>query len=94
MWLTKSTGSDSSSRPAIKTKIDRQTVDLSDYPDLVVIYLGMRVRAFTGLKRLLGLGPQIRAAGTERPGGLLHFENNMIYSLFPLHLSPGYLYLR
>lgn len=29
------------------TKIERQTVDLSSYPDLVVIYLGMRVRLET-----------------------------------------------
>ena len=32
------------------TKVSRQTVDLSAYPDLVVIYLGMRVNAFTALK--------------------------------------------
>ena len=42
-------------------KVDRRTVDLSAYPDLVVIYLGMRVNAFAGLKRLLGLGPQTPA---------------------------------
>ena len=87
MLPTRSTGRDSSSTTAMKTKTDRQTVDLSDYPDLVVIYLGMRVRAFIGLKRLLGLGPQIRAAGKEQPEGLLHFENNIIYSLFPLHVG-------
>ena len=51
----------------MKTKTDRKTVDLSDYPDLVVIYLGMRIRAFAGLKKLLGLGPQIQTAGEERP---------------------------
>jgi len=38
-------------------RIDRHTVDLSAYPDLVVVYLGMRVNALSGLKRLLGLGP-------------------------------------
>jgi hypothetical protein len=32
------------------SKVERQTVDLSAYPDLVVVYLGMRVRALTGLK--------------------------------------------
>jgi hypothetical protein len=31
----------------------RQTVDLSAYPDLVVIYLGMRVNVLTGIKTLL-----------------------------------------
>ena len=37
--------------------VDRKTVDLSAYPDLVVIYLGMRIRRLDGLKRLAGLGP-------------------------------------
>ena len=32
----------------------RETVDLSAYPDLVVIYLGMRVNAITGIKTVLG----------------------------------------
>jgi hypothetical protein len=31
-------------------------VDLSGYPDLVVVYLGMRVNALAGLKTLLGFG--------------------------------------
>lgn len=63
------------------------TVDLSTYPDLVVIMLGMRVRAFPGLKRLIGLGPQIENAGAGRPQGLLHYENNIIFRLFPLHVG-------
>lgn len=71
----------------MKTPVDRQTVDLSAFPDLVVIYLGMRVRTLGGIKTLLGLGPQIDKAGAERPEGLLHYENNMIYSLFPLHVG-------
>jgi hypothetical protein len=37
----------------------RQTVDLSAYPDLVVVYLGMTVNLLTGIKTLLGFGPQI-----------------------------------
>lgn len=71
----------------MKTKVDRQTIDLSAFPDLVVIYLGMRVRTLPGLRTLLGLGPQIDKAGAGRPEGLLHFENNIIFSLFPLHLG-------
>jgi hypothetical protein len=67
--------------------VDRKTVDLSSYPDLVVIYLGMRVRALYGVKTLLGLGPQIEHAGGARPEGLLHYENNIIFSLFPLHVG-------
>ncbi|MCC6862524.1 MAG: DUF4188 domain-containing protein [Bryobacterales bacterium] len=69
------------------SNVERRTVDLSAYPDLVVIYLGMRVRKLEGVKRLLGLGPQIVKAGDARPEGLLHFENNIIYSLVPLHLG-------
>jgi hypothetical protein len=71
----------------VKTKVDRQTIDLSGFPDLVVIYLGMRVRTLPGLRTLVGLGPQIDKAGAGRPDGLLHFENNIIFSLFPLHLG-------
>src|SRR3954471_5432046 len=71
----------------MKTKVNRQTIDLSAFPDLVVIYLGMRVRTLPGLKTLVGLGPQIDKAGAGRPGGALHLENNIIFSLFPLHLG-------
>ncbi|MCI0599036.1 MAG: DUF4188 domain-containing protein [Beijerinckiaceae bacterium] len=71
----------------MKSSSDRRTVDLSAFPGLVVIYLGMPVRTLRGLKRLLGLGPQIAKAGAARPEGLLHFENNIIYSLYPLHMG-------
>ena len=71
----------------MKSAIERQTVDLSAYPDLVVIYLGMKVRTFAGIKTLLGLGPQIQKAGEGGAEGLLHFENNIIFSLFPLHIG-------
>ena len=42
-------------------RVNRQAVDLSGYPDLVVIYLGMRLNTWYGLKRLFGIGPQINA---------------------------------
>jgi hypothetical protein len=71
----------------MKSSVERKTVDLSAYPDLVVIYLGMRVRTLWGIKTVLGLGPQIDKAGAERPEGLLHFENNILYSLFPMHVG-------
>lgn len=64
-----------------------KTVDLSAFPDLVVIILGMQVKAVGGLKTLIGLGPQIDKAGASAPEGLLHFENNIIFKLFPLHLG-------
>jgi hypothetical protein len=65
-------------------KIQRQTVDLSSYPDLVVIYLGMKVRTLAGMKTLMSFGPKISAAVKAKPDGLLLHEN-VIYSLFPIH---------
>lgn len=65
-------------------RVERRTVDLSGYPDLVVIYLGMRVNRLTGLKTLLGFGPKISNAVGRKPQGLLLHEN-LIFSLFPMH---------
>jgi hypothetical protein len=66
--------------------VNRQTVDLSQYPDLVVIYLGMRVNRLTGLKTLAGFGPKIAASAAAEPEGLLLHEN-IIYSLFPMNIG-------
>ena len=68
------------------TRVNRQTVDLSGYTDLVVVYLGMRVNRLTGIKTLLGFGPKISAAADARPPGLLRHEN-FLFSLFPMHLG-------
>jgi hypothetical protein len=65
-------------------KVDRRTVDLGAYPDLVVIYLGMRVNTLTGLKTALGFGPQIARSVDAQPAGLLLHEN-LLFSLFPPH---------
>ena len=70
----------------MNSTVHRQTVDLSSYPELVVIYLGMRVNAWTGVKTLLGLGSQIQDAVGKKPNGLLLHEN-FIMSLYPLHLG-------
>lgn len=70
----------------MKTQVNRQTVDLSAYPDLVVIYLGMRVNALSGLKTLLGFGPKIAKAVEAQPDGLLLHEN-LMFSLFPPHVG-------
>jgi hypothetical protein len=64
--------------------VNRRTVDLSAYPDLVVIYLGMRVNAWRGLKTIIGLGPRIGAAIKARPDGLLLHES-FFFGLMPLH---------
>lgn len=69
-----------------KQRVNRRTVDLSQYPDLVVIYLGMQVNALTGMKTLLGIGPQISRAVAGMPDGLLLHENLLI-SLLPPHLG-------
>jgi hypothetical protein len=65
-------------------KVSRRTVDLSAYPDLVVIYLGMRVNTLTGLKTLIGFGPKIAKSVEARPDGLLLHEN-FLFSLVPPH---------
>jgi Domain of unknown function (DUF4188) len=64
----------------------RCVVDLAEYPDLVVIYLGMRVERPAGLATLLGFGPKITRAVKEQPEGLLLHET-LIVSLWPLHLG-------
>lgn len=69
-----------------KRKVSRQTVDLSNYPDLVVIYLGMRVKALKGLKTLFGFGPKISKSVQDQPDGLLLHEN-IVYSLIPPNIG-------
>ena len=69
-----------------KSNITRQTVDLSNFPDLVVIYLGMKVRSARGMLTVLSFGPRISAAVAEKPAGLLLHES-MFFSLFPLHVG-------
>ena len=66
------------------SNVSRKTVDLSQYPDLVVIYLGMRVNALTGMETLLGFGPKISRAVDAKPDGLLLHEA-IVFSLFPPH---------
>ena len=70
----------------MKKQVERRTVDLSAYPDLVVIYLGMRVNTLTGMKTLLGFGPRISQAVAEQPDGLLLHES-FVFSLFPPHVG-------
>jgi hypothetical protein len=68
----------------MQSSVERRTVDLSAYPDLVVIYLGMRVNGLRGVKTLFGFGPRISESVAARPDGLLSHEN-FIFSLFPMH---------
>jgi hypothetical protein len=62
----------------------RHTVDLSAYPDLVVIYLGMQPTSLHGARTLRGLAKEIRASVMAQPDGLLLHEN-LHYSLWPIH---------
>lgn len=64
----------------------RLTVDLSQFPNLVVIYLGMRAASPKGFLTLLGFGPKIQQSVKDKPEGLLLHED-MLYSLFPLHVG-------
>lgn len=68
----------------MKPQVNRRTVDLSGYPDLVVVYLGMRVNAITGIKTLIGFGPRISKSVDDQPKGLLLHEN-FLFSMFPPH---------
>jgi hypothetical protein len=70
----------------MRTHVNRRTVDLSGYPDLVVIYLGMRVNRLTGIKYLLRIGSQISSSVSPQPEGLLHHET-LFYSFFPIHFG-------
>jgi hypothetical protein len=70
----------------MSTSVARRTVDLSEYPDLVVIYLGMRVNRLTGLKTLLGFGPKISDSVAAKPDGLLSHEA-FFFSFFPIHVG-------
>jgi hypothetical protein len=70
----------------MNSTVQRQTVDLSAFPDLVVIYLGMRVNAWAGLRTLLGMRPQINNAVDQKPDGLLLHEYYLM-GLIPPHLG-------
>jgi hypothetical protein len=62
----------------------RETVDLSEHPDLVVIYLGMRVASPRGLLKLARTGREIDRAVAARPAGLLLHER-LLFS--PRHVG-------
>ncbi len=64
----------------------RKTVDLSGFPDLVVIYLGMTVNHWTGLKTLFGFGPKIAESVEAHPDGLLLHEP-LLWSMLPPHVG-------
>lgn len=72
--------------PWIESLVERLTVDLSGFPDLVVVYLGIRVNAWRGIRRIASLGPGIQASVADAPDGLLLHET-LTYGFFPLHIG-------
>lgn len=71
---------------ARRAPVTRRTVDLSAYPDLIVILLGMRVNRLFGLKTLLGFGRPIMRSAADAPDGLLH-HHMFVWSLNPPHVG-------
>ena len=67
----------------MRTRVERRTVNLSAYRDLVVIYLGMRVNRIAGIETLLDFWAEdfffccgtARRAATARDNHLLFISN-------------------
>jgi hypothetical protein len=70
----------------MKSRIERRTVDLSAYPDLVVNYLGLRVNSLKGMRTAGRLGSAIKKAVAAEPDGMLLHEG-FLFSLFPPQLG-------
>jgi len=55
----------------MQASVVRRSVDLSAYPDLVVVLLGFRVRRLRGIAAILGIGKGLRQIESNPPDGLL-----------------------
>lgn len=62
----------------------RTTVDLTQHPDLVVIYLGMRAHSLRGIMTLRRIAGEIEGAAAAGPDGLLRHEA-FWFRLLPPH---------
>jgi fumigallin biosynthesis monooxygenase-like protein len=71
-------------RKTTRNRPVRQSVDLTAYPNLVVIYLGMRANSLRGFKTVVSFGPKIKKSVDANPEGLLLHEN-LFFTFFPLH---------
>jgi hypothetical protein len=58
----------------MQASVPRTSVDLSGFPDLVVILLGFRVRRLRGIATLLGIGRGLTGLKNAPPDGLLGDE--------------------
>jgi hypothetical protein len=61
----------------MQAPIIRQSVDLSAYPDLVMIMLGFRVKGWRGLFALRRIGMGLNAVAQDKPRGLLAHDGIM-----------------
>ncbi len=55
----------------------RHSIDLSPYPDLVVVYLGYRAAGLRGIRTMLRIGVGLRKLQADPPDGLLLHEGMM-----------------
>lgn len=68
----------------MQVPVNRQSVDLSNYPDIVMIMLGFKLKGWRGLLALRRIGPGLRQIARDRPEGLLAHEG-MMFS--PMHIG-------
>ena len=68
------------------TRGKQVAVNLAGHPELVVIYLGMRVNTSRGLRTFLAFGPRIRASVRAQPDGLL-LHQEIVWGIFPPHFG-------
>ena len=61
----------------------RRSVDLSGFPDLVVVYLGYRANNLKGARSLLRIGRGLRSIKKDPPDGLLSHEDLWFGFLHP-----------
>lgn len=57
-----------------RSHVKRTTVDLTPFPGLVVMYLGMRLNSLRGLPTMVRFGRQIQHSVDSKPDGLLLHE--------------------
>lgn len=65
-------------------RVTRTTVDLTQYTDLVVIYLGLQARSLRGMMTLGMMAGEINRAAAAGPDGLLRHEM-FWFRLMPPH---------
>jgi hypothetical protein len=68
----------------MRDMIEQRAADLGSYPELVVIYLGMRVYRLRGLYTVIRLRNEVLKEVKAQPDGLLYHESFLFY-LFTIH---------